>query len=396
MSARAPSSASLPTKFDWRNNSGDYVTPIRDQGDCGACWAFATTAALESQVLIAQNTPGADVDLCEQIVLSCSGAGNCDGGYIETTSDYLVKTGTGNESCYPYTQVKGPCEDACSQWEDTATRLGSWTYVSTGTAVDETTLKSAIYDYGPVVVSFRVYTDFDSYSSGVYSYTTGKYRGAHAVLVVGWDDSVKAFIVKNSWGPYWGENGYFRIAYKELSGTTQFAQWAYAYSGAVVQTTSLKVTISPAAAVSAGAMWNVDGGEWQASEATDSTISAGTHTVAFKPVSGWTAPASRTVTVSEGEAKSTKGTYVIQTGSLKVTLKPSTAVKGRGHVETGFGRVAGQQNDSFEPFRGEAHHHQQEGLGLDYAGEGHRDHIEGEEDRGDADLHEMTETAACG
>ncbi|MGZ3538368.1 MAG: C1 family peptidase, partial [Thermodesulfobacteriota bacterium] len=65
--------------FDWRNNGGNYVTPVRDQRSCGSCWAFAATAALESKTLITFNNPGTNVDLSEQIVVSCGGAGSCNG-----------------------------------------------------------------------------------------------------------------------------------------------------------------------------------------------------------------------------------------------------------------------------------------------------------------------------
>lgn len=71
----------LPPSLDWRNNGGNFVTSVRDQDNCGSCWAFATTRALESLTLIANNTPGYDLNLAEQILVSCSGAGDC-GGYI--------------------------------------------------------------------------------------------------------------------------------------------------------------------------------------------------------------------------------------------------------------------------------------------------------------------------
>jgi hypothetical protein len=92
-------------------------------------------------------------------------------------------------------------------------------------------LKNALYTYGPVLATFYVYNDFFSYRSGVYTYTTGSYAGAHAVLIVGYDDTQQAFIVKNSWGTGWGESGYFLIAYSEVGGTSNFAYSAIAYDG---------------------------------------------------------------------------------------------------------------------------------------------------------------------
>ena len=70
----------LPASLDWRNNGGNFVTPVRDQGGCGSCWAFASTAGLESSALIANQTPGKDLNLSEQVLISCGGEGSCGGG----------------------------------------------------------------------------------------------------------------------------------------------------------------------------------------------------------------------------------------------------------------------------------------------------------------------------
>jgi len=79
-------------------------------------------------------------------------------------------------------------------------------------------IKTALATYGPLTTTFTVYSDFFSYRSGVYTYTSGTYQGGHAVLIVGYDDPGQYFIVKNSWGTGWGEAGFFRIAYSEVSG----------------------------------------------------------------------------------------------------------------------------------------------------------------------------------
>ncbi len=89
----------LPSRLDWRSNGGNFVTPVRDQGGCGSCWAFATTAALEAVTLISNNSPGVNLDLAEQILVSCGGAGSCNGGYIDRASNFIQNTGLPLESC---------------------------------------------------------------------------------------------------------------------------------------------------------------------------------------------------------------------------------------------------------------------------------------------------------
>jgi C1A family cysteine protease len=215
--------------LDWRNVEGvSFVSPVKNQGSCGSCWAFAVTAALESQVMIA--TGGMPIDLSEQILVSCSGAGSCSGGSSATASSYIRDVGLPLESCFGYTGTNNSCSNACLNWQDYTYRVIGWHGASPSTiTVDD--IKNAVYTYGPVVATFYVYNDFFSYRSGVYSYTTGSYVGAHAVLVVGYDDVGQAFIVKNSWGTGWGEAGYFMIAYSEVSGTSHFGYSALAYEG---------------------------------------------------------------------------------------------------------------------------------------------------------------------
>jgi len=233
-----------PSHLDWRNNSGNYVTPIRDQRSCGSCWAFATTAALESATLITLGTPGVDINLAEQILVSCSGAGSCGGGYTSYASDYFQDTGLPLESCYPYTGTNGNCGNACSNWQSSTYKIVDWWGVTK--SVDA--LKNALYAYGPLVTTMQVYSDFDSYQSGVYSYVTGYKRGGHAILLVGYDDPGQYFICKNSWGTWWGESGYFRIAYSQLNSVVNFGAYTIAYDDAIppdsAETVSQPTTLS--------------------------------------------------------------------------------------------------------------------------------------------------------
>lgn len=220
----------LPASLDWRNNGGNFVSGVRNQGSCGSCWAFATTAALESSLLRA-GVPAGGLDLSEQVLVSCGGSGSCNGGYISYASDYIRNTGLPNEGCYPYGGTDGTCTAKCADWQSQVKKISGWSWVTTtSTSVD--TLKNALYTQGPLVTTMDVYSDFYYYTSGVYTHTSGSLLGGHAVLLVGYDDAGQYFIVKNSWGSGWGESGYFKIAYGEVNGVVNFGDWTIAYQSA--------------------------------------------------------------------------------------------------------------------------------------------------------------------
>ncbi len=212
-SNKVSAEAVIPAHVDWRNVDGsNYVTGIRDQGQCGSCYAFSATAVLESRILITSHTPDTELDLSEQPMVSCDPNNlGCEGGYLDKVMNFLKTTGTTLETCYPYTSgetsIAGDCA-GCAGWQQNTYRVTSFEDV----AASAQSIKSAIAQYGPVLTGFTVYEDFLYYQSGIYRHVTGPVKGGHAVAIVGYDDADQCWIIKNSWGPDWGENGYFRIA----------------------------------------------------------------------------------------------------------------------------------------------------------------------------------------
>jgi C1A family cysteine protease len=228
--------ADLPESLDWRANGGYYVTPVRNQGSCGSCWAFATAAALESHNLIKDNTPGLNDNRAEEILLSCSSAGSCDGGYPSSASSYIRDTGLPPESYFPYTSSRtdDKCSNALPGWDAQTAKISQWYYVTTF-SVSIDAIKNALYTDGPLVTTMDVYDDFYAYRSGVYECTSDEYEGGHAILLVGYTDDPSVdgggyFIAKNSWDTWWGEDGYFNIAYSQVGSPVNFGMWTIAYT----------------------------------------------------------------------------------------------------------------------------------------------------------------------
>lgn len=221
----------VPAALDWRTaNGGSWVSSVKNQGPCGSCWAFASVGVLESILAINRRIPDRVDDLSEQILVSCVvGNYGCGGGWMNITAEYLKTTGTYYESCYAYEAVNGDCDQACGEWPDKAFKIGSYAPIYPSIP----SLKKALQD-GPIQVGFAVHSDFLRYESGVYELTEYSRRGYHAVMCVGYMDVPGEygggyFINKNSWGSDWGEDGYFRIGYSQVSSGTRFGSTSYEY-----------------------------------------------------------------------------------------------------------------------------------------------------------------------
>jgi len=197
---------SAPASVDW--TSEGVVTPVKDQGDCGSCWAFSTTGSIECEYAIKN---GELNSLSEQQLVDCSySEGNlgCDGGDMDSAFKYVEKEGgLCSETEYPYTGTDGTCKaTSCG------TKYNKISGYSDVTADDETALETAA---ASGCVSVAIEADqyaFQYYSSGVLTGTCGTSLD-HGVLVVGYgtDGSQDYWKVKNSWGTTWGEDGYVLI-----------------------------------------------------------------------------------------------------------------------------------------------------------------------------------------
>jgi len=202
---------SLPTSFDARKQWASCIHPVRDQMQCGSCWAFSASEVASDRLCISKGT---NVVMSPEYILECDTTNmGCQGGYLNKVWDFLVHTGTTSDSCRPYTSgsgtVGGKCSSTCSDGSPLVLYKATGSVPVTG----EIDMMTELMNRGPIQIAFQVYQDFMNYKSGVYTHTSGSLLGGHAVELVGWDvvNGVKAWIVKNSWNTSWGMNGYFMI-----------------------------------------------------------------------------------------------------------------------------------------------------------------------------------------
>jgi len=206
------SASGTPSVIDWRTLGA--VTSVKDQGQCGSCWTFSATGAIEGAWAI---STGKLVDLSEEQLVECAtgvsyGSHGCSGGQMEGAFKYVVEHGQCSLSAYPYTSGTGK-SGACQKCTSVA-HLSSCSDVKPN---DQLSLKAAVAQQ-PVAIAIEADTRyFQSYSSGVLTSSSCGTNLDHGVLIVGYgeESGQKYWLVKNSWSESWGQNGYVKIGRSE-------------------------------------------------------------------------------------------------------------------------------------------------------------------------------------
>ncbi len=303
----AASTVGLPARFNWVDSN--IVTPIKDQGSTGCCWAFAACGVFESQIMrFGGRSSGNWVDCSEQYLVSCNpwGMSSASGGMFPfpMAIDYVAtdcgqtEAGVVYESDLPFNE-SDPDAITVSSPLPHHEKLAVWGYV--GDLVDDpnpsldhysTTdqIKQAIWKYGPIAVCVND-NNWTKYKGGVMSYSTSDVN--HIIDITGWNDDSSCYYVKNSWGTVWGEKGFARVAY-ETSSIGTYQCWAsYNDTNNVVATLSGKTAAESLPIVRNGRLswsmisaghvcievYSIDGKKIQS--VTDAFFSAGAHTMSL-------------------------------------------------------------------------------------------------------------------
>lgn len=205
--------------WDWRDRHGqNWITPVTDQENCGSCWAFATTGATEAIVNLYFNQL-LNLDLSEQDVLSCSGAGDCNGGIEGTALDYITSTGVVDEGTFPYTATDQPCENKGDNPSELIKIGGKIPFPSTEYPGTEDDLKRMIIERGPISGGLfdwwhaMVLPGYQVVEEGDIFYYRDLNLNTDWITIEAGDALIgkTVWIFKNSWGIGWGDNGYVYV-----------------------------------------------------------------------------------------------------------------------------------------------------------------------------------------
>ena len=254
---QAPLTGTPPASFDWRNENGqNWMTSVKNQGSCGACWAFSAVGVVEGAYNVQSGNPNLDLDLAEEYLVSdciaAFGVGTgCCGGDDAGALEFVRDSGIPDEGCMPYVDQSSynclcdwacyellcvwtcnsdckyhtgnvcsnaTCNDRCADWQDRAVTIDTVAPVPSGQ------IKQYLVDKGPLAVAMGVGSGYGGGfdAQGVYRCTNDS-GASHAVVIAGYSDAGGYWIVKNSWGATWNGDGYFKVGYGECAIET----WVY-------------------------------------------------------------------------------------------------------------------------------------------------------------------------
>lgn len=245
--------------FDWRDIGGaNFVTPVKDQSQTGMCWAFSSVAALESMYKITRNDPTYNPDLSEQ-QLACAGVGDAImGGLPSLALAYFKSTGIVTEEELPFTQSNdSPLWPLSPGWKSRVYKIDA----QSGLIGTVSTIKDSLKRYGPIITEMKVNQDW-------YGDEQGNSQVGHAVLITGFHDdpalpSGGYFIVKNSWGDSWGNEGYGKILYGTFGSYAQWMITGAAYAKGPANVLAFDTSAAPGYQAQS-ATWSVGSNNWSA------------------------------------------------------------------------------------------------------------------------------------
>ena len=222
----------LPPSIDWRRRGGNFVSPVRNQGDCGAGWAYAATAVLESAFLLGMNAGRLeDFDLSERQLIECMPeygfAVSCEGGWASDALWFAENVGLLEDCCLPEAMQ---LDDVCGGGLCPDTESRRYRFIESGPVcyqADILAIRRALLIFGPLLSSMHTYPSMDAYRDGIYRSLPGeKTDGAQSVLIIGYDAVRRAWLIKNSWGQDWGEEGFAWISWDAKAGLGDWTHWS--------------------------------------------------------------------------------------------------------------------------------------------------------------------------